>query len=173
MRSVSTAIGGSIGVIMLGATLVSAAASSANTINACVNDVTGIVRVIDPAKGAQCIAAKGGLHETPMSWNQQGPAGAPGTPGPAGPPGAAGPAGGGTVETGGTTTVLVNVGVTTKFHTACSAGTPIGRNFFADGEVHIIQDRAGEEYGFPGWIMEIVNLSGRQLNMQVSAICLR
>lgn len=55
-------------------------AKALTVINACVNKATGAVRIANAC----------GRSETPLSWNQQGPAG---SQGPAGPPGAQGPAG--------------------------------------------------------------------------------
>lgn len=63
------------------------------TIHACVNNVTGVVRIIDPARAGRCITANGALKETPLDWNQQGPQGLPGLQGAAGPSGPQGPAG--------------------------------------------------------------------------------
>jgi hypothetical protein len=68
---------------------VAAAAGPEPAISACVNKVTGSVRVIDPAKHQTCAS----LLETPLSWNQQGIQGTPGAAGPQGTPGAPGPAG--------------------------------------------------------------------------------
>jgi hypothetical protein len=61
-------------------------AADAQVINACVVKKTGVVKIAPTCT----------TEETPLSWNIQGPAGAPGPQGPAGPqgaPGAQGPAG--------------------------------------------------------------------------------
>jgi hypothetical protein len=54
-------------------------------INGCYEKRTGILRVIDKEAGKSCLS-----FETPITWNQKGPAGAQG---PAGAPGPAGPKG--------------------------------------------------------------------------------
>jgi uncharacterized repeat protein (TIGR02543 family) len=64
--------------------------SGTNTFHGCVNDATGVMRVIDPAKSGQlgaCITTKGVLHETAITWNQQGVPGVAGAQGVAGAPG--------------------------------------------------------------------------------------
>jgi hypothetical protein len=68
-----------------------AAAGGANVISACKLDHAGTIRVIDPSRSGaagHCTRA-----ETPISWNQQGPAGAMGATGPQGPKGDTGAAG--------------------------------------------------------------------------------
>lgn len=55
-------------------------------INACVNEVNGLVRIVAP--GTVCKPV-----ETAMTWNSTGPAGATGAAGPVGAAGPAGPAG--------------------------------------------------------------------------------
>jgi len=67
-------------------TAVSAIATTNNTINACVNRTTNLVRII--SAGDTC---KSG--EDPLSWNIVGPAGPSGPAGPTGAAGAVGPAG--------------------------------------------------------------------------------
>ena len=63
----------------------------------CVNNRTGVLRVIDPSKtgfAGQCIIHRHG--ETAITWNQtgpQGPKGDTGSQGPAGPQGSQGPQG--------------------------------------------------------------------------------
>ena len=52
-------------------------------ISGCATKVGGVLRVIDVEKGQKCHATL----ETPIAWNQTGPAGAPGAAGPAGPTG--------------------------------------------------------------------------------------
>ena len=77
-------------VLAASATIVTASVPDANgTISACVNDRTGVVRIIDSAKPGllgRCISS-GLLVETGVVWN------ASGAPGPAGPVGLQGPAG--------------------------------------------------------------------------------
>lgn len=81
-------------VVVLIAGAVSASIPGPNgLISACV-DRLGVIRVIDVQAGGRCV-----LRETPLNWNQSGPAGpagpagAAGRPGPAGPTGSPGPAG--------------------------------------------------------------------------------
>ena len=72
--------GGLLGglIVLVGGTVVASADGAASgTINACVTNRTGTVRIIDPAQGQACIANL----ETPSSWNQTGPQGIPGQPG--------------------------------------------------------------------------------------------
>ena len=57
--------------------------SYADVINACKNDRSGIIRIVDDV--ADCRGS-----ETPLSWNTEGPQGEPGPPGPQGPPGSPG-----------------------------------------------------------------------------------
>ena len=63
-----------------------AAIPGGGQIDGCYSKVAGVLRVIDRAKGETCNAKL----ETPIGWNQTGPAGAPGAAGPAGPAGAKG-----------------------------------------------------------------------------------
>ncbi len=80
-------------VVALGAAAAIAAGaipSSDGTIQGCYNQDGGNLRVVDNS-GTEC-----GEFETPLNWNQQGPAGPKGdtgATGPAGPPGPPGPAG--------------------------------------------------------------------------------
>ena len=71
---------------------------SDGTIHGCVNQATGVLRVIDtdrPGNLGRCIASGPALlRETPLDWNQVGP---PGPEGPRGEQGPAGPTGGGAV----------------------------------------------------------------------------
>jgi hypothetical protein len=55
--------------------------SSNGTISACL-DAKGALKVIDAEAGTTCAAGR-----EPLTWNQQGPQGAPGVPGPKGDPG--------------------------------------------------------------------------------------
>jgi hypothetical protein len=79
------------GVGVLAASIVTigtvASAAPEPTVNACVGKLTGLVRIIDPAKQS-C----SGL-EKPLSWNQRGVPGPAGAAGPAGPAGVTGPTG--------------------------------------------------------------------------------
>lgn len=83
-----------IGVLAVSIVTIGSVASAAGpepTVNGCVGKLTGLLRVIDPAKNQKCT----GL-ETPISWAQRGvpgPVGATGAQGPAGPAGATGPRG--------------------------------------------------------------------------------
>lgn len=81
-----------LGVVVVG-TAYAGSGASRNSINGCVNDRTGVLRVIDPAKGGRCDGRRGWTHESSISWKQTG-GGAAGPQGPAGPPGPRGPAGG-------------------------------------------------------------------------------
>jgi hypothetical protein len=58
---------------------------SDGTFHACVNQATGLVRVIDPDRSGslgRCISSGPALlRETPVKWNQTGPAGPQGPPG--------------------------------------------------------------------------------------------
>ena len=76
-----------IAVGAAGSIAIGAIPSSSGVITGCY-DKSGLLRVIDKEAGSQC--ADG---ETELSWNQQGPAGAPGQQGPAGPKGDTGPRG--------------------------------------------------------------------------------
>src|SRR5689334_9576194 len=86
-----------LAVLLVGAGSTAMAQPAATTINACVGNTGGIVRIIDPAQGQTCNAQ----FEHAVSWAQQGPPGPPGAQGPKGDKGdtgAPGPAGpGGTV----------------------------------------------------------------------------
>jgi hypothetical protein len=81
-----------LGALAVGTAYGAGSRSSKNTINGCVNDRTGVLRVIDPAKGGRCDGRRGWSHETAISWSQSG--GSVGPQGPAGPPGPRGPSGG-------------------------------------------------------------------------------
>jgi type VI secretion system secreted protein Hcp len=94
-RATVLAVGGLVAGITVATGVAQAASSDTNTIYGCVSTKDGAVRVA--AEGLAC-----GKSESPISWNQTGPAGAPGAdgqPGPAGrdgrdgQPGPAGPAG--------------------------------------------------------------------------------
>jgi hypothetical protein len=74
-------------VVVLGAGLAYAAIPHSGTgvINGCYEKRTGILRVINAEAGKTCLN-----FETPISWNQRGPAGPPGPKGEKGDPGAQG-----------------------------------------------------------------------------------
>jgi hypothetical protein len=81
---------GAAAAAILGGGLVTAAASrndasEESVIRACVNNTNGQVRIVDSDRCRH--------NEHAISWNVQGPAGAPGPAGPPGPAGATGPAG--------------------------------------------------------------------------------
>jgi hypothetical protein len=76
------------GTLILGSGAAYAAVAGTEEFHGCVGKLTGSLRVIDPAKNQHCLAL-----ETPITWNQTGPAGVPGPTGPAGPAGPVGPAG--------------------------------------------------------------------------------
>lgn len=65
---------------------ISIASESNDGIDACVDRVSGLARILIDDR--QCLAT-----EAPVSWARQGPAGPPGAAGPAGPSGAEGPPG--------------------------------------------------------------------------------
>lgn len=62
--------------------------SSTGTINGCYQSRLGLLRVIDTQASKTCTQ-----HETPITWNQQGPRGDAGAQGPTGPTGAVGATG--------------------------------------------------------------------------------
>jgi hypothetical protein len=84
-----------VGVLALSMVTIGSVASAAGPeplINGCVGKLTGLLRVIDPARSQTCSKL-----ETPISWSQRGvpgPVGPTGATGPAGPVGPQGPAGG-------------------------------------------------------------------------------
>ena len=90
-RATVLAVGGLVAGITVATGVAQAAGSDTNTIYGCVSAKDGAVRVV--AEGIAC-----GKSESPISWNQTGPAGAPGAAGSAGrdgrdgQPGPAGPA---------------------------------------------------------------------------------
>ncbi|GAA0957087.1 hypothetical protein GCM10009554_67380 [Kribbella koreensis] len=75
-----------VSIVTIGS--VASAAAPEPTVNGCVGKLTGLLRVVDPARNQRC----SGL-ETPISWAQRGLPGAPGAPGATGATGAQGPAG--------------------------------------------------------------------------------
>ncbi|MEO5899268.1 MAG: type VI secretion system tube protein Hcp [Ilumatobacteraceae bacterium] len=90
---------GAVGVVcVLGAaTLVSASVpDSAGTFQGCVGNLTGLLRIVDPAKpgtAGHCVTGPGLLRETPISFGSEGAPGPVGPSGDTGPAGATGPAG--------------------------------------------------------------------------------
>jgi hypothetical protein len=78
-----------VAVLLGGTVALGAIPGAGGKIDGCYTKVGGIVRVIDKAKGEAC----GSKLETPLSWNQTGPSGAPGSAGPMGEKGDSGPAG--------------------------------------------------------------------------------
>jgi hypothetical protein len=71
------AICGSAATLLVGGITWAAIPGDGGVINACYGKVGGVVRVIDTAKREKCLTA----IEVPLSWNQQGQKGDPGTPG--------------------------------------------------------------------------------------------
>jgi hypothetical protein len=73
--------------VLVGATAYAAIPDAGTAVfHGCVGKRTGVLRVIDPSAGGRCSTIRG-LEETPIQWNQTGPAGPPGpvgSPGPAG-----------------------------------------------------------------------------------------
>lgn len=85
-RGVVGVLGVALGLAVGGASVAYAAVPDPNgTIHGCVGQLTGSLRVIDPSTGAAC-----SVLEKPLTFSQQGPAGAQGPSGPAGPAGATG-----------------------------------------------------------------------------------
>lgn len=82
-RPVTQCLGSVVTVVALLAGA-SGASAQTSTINACANQKTGVLRLLNA--GQTC--NKG---ETAVSWNQQGPMGVVGPQGPQGPEGPAGP----------------------------------------------------------------------------------
>jgi hypothetical protein len=80
-----------ITALVVGGVALATIPSSGGVISGCYEKRTGLLRVIDTEAGKTCMS-----FETPISWNQQGPKGDPGSAGlagPAGTDGAQGPAG--------------------------------------------------------------------------------
>ena len=166
-----TMAGAAWGLMLFGgATVVSASVPNTDgTISGCINDATGVVRIIDTSKPGtlgRCISV-GILRETPVTWNARGlpgptgGTGSAGPAGPAGPPGADGAAGpAGAVGPQGPpgpspsidiylmpiATVDVAPGEFGVVSSPCPPATvPIGRDLFTDGEFSITTDAAGHE----------------------------
>lgn len=89
---IGAAMTATLGVVLVGHAVL-AGFSDGGVIQSCIDNASGSLRVIDATDPVQaCDAAT----ETPISWNQRGPAGptgATGGQGPAGPAGATGPTG--------------------------------------------------------------------------------
>src|SRR4026207_2535483 len=89
-HSIALAVATSCGAtLLIGGIAWAAIPGDGGGISACYGKVTGIVRVIDTAKGEKCVTAL----EVPFSWNQKGQkgdSGAPGAPGAPGTPGTPG-----------------------------------------------------------------------------------
>src|SRR5690242_12870685 len=82
-------LGGAVALAgLIGGAAYATIPGSDGSINGCYLKVTGLLRVIDTAKGQHCTGV-----EVPITWNEHGAAGAQGPQGPAGPAGPQGPAG--------------------------------------------------------------------------------
>lgn len=87
-RTVTLTAATALALCGLGA-LAASAVTTSPTYRGCVNDATGVLRIVTQGKAGSlgnCITASGVLHETGIAWTQ-------GDPGPAGPAGIQGPAG--------------------------------------------------------------------------------
>jgi hypothetical protein len=80
LRRIPIVLGLAVVLLLGGAAAYAAIPGSNGAINGCVNVRTGVLRVVDAAKGQRCIERPQALRETAISWNQRGPAG-PATPG--------------------------------------------------------------------------------------------
>lgn len=89
LRRIPTVLGLAVLLLLAGGVAFAAIPSRGGTFIGCVNDRSGVLRVIDPARGQKCIQRPTALRETRISWNQTGPAGPVGPAGPAGPGGTA------------------------------------------------------------------------------------
>jgi hypothetical protein len=80
-----TAVGTALAMLALAGAAYAglSAVTASEVITACTNESNGQIRLVDDA--ADCKS-----QETAISWNKEGPPGAPGTPGAQGPPGAQG-----------------------------------------------------------------------------------
>jgi hypothetical protein len=83
IRRVLLVLSGIVAVLLLAATAYAAIPSPDGAFHGCVSKRTGLLRVIDPTAGGKCSTIRG-LEETPIQWNQTGPAGPPGSGGVAG-----------------------------------------------------------------------------------------
>src|SRR6478735_4067872 len=86
-------VGVGIAALLVGGGTVaySAIPSNDGTFRGCVNNATGVLRVIDTSKSGalgSCITSPAALKETAISWNERG---IPGDRGPIGPQGERGP----------------------------------------------------------------------------------
>ena len=82
---VAAAVGLTIG---LGGAVWASIPDASGVIHACYKAQNGQLRIVDPSQGQTCVPS-----ETPLQWNQAGPAGTPGAPGAPGAAGTAGPQG--------------------------------------------------------------------------------
>lgn len=85
-------LGGALAVLVLGGTGLAIAAipsSKTGTYTGCVNDKTGVLRVINAQASKKCASKT----EKTITWSQRGPVGLPGGTGPQGPQGIQGPKG--------------------------------------------------------------------------------
>jgi hypothetical protein len=133
--------------------------SSGGVVTACYAKA-GDLRVIDAEAGAQC---KSG--ETPLSWDQQGPAGPVGPAGPPGTPGASGITGYEivveSVEIGGAQSGGIFVD--------CPAGKKaLSGGFFAPA-VNVTQSRP--VFGGTAWHVSGQNLSTVALDLEATVVC--
>jgi hypothetical protein len=80
LRRIPIVLGLAVVLLLGGAMAYAAIPGSNGAINGCVNARTGVLRVVDAAKGQKCLNRPQALRETAISWNQRGPAG-PATPG--------------------------------------------------------------------------------------------
>ncbi|WP_426574371.1 hypothetical protein [Aquihabitans sp. McL0605] len=99
-RRIVTRTGAAVAVTLMlitGTSVARAATATPDTtVHGCINQATGVLRVIDPTKTGglgHCITSPAALRETELTWNQKGDPGPIGPSGPAGPAGAPGPAG--------------------------------------------------------------------------------
>jgi hypothetical protein len=108
-------------LLLAGGVALAAIPSGDGTIYACYKDQNGQLRVIDDEAGDTCLPS-----ETPISWNQQGPAG------PAGPPGVQGPQGDPGLSGVETVTNVVN-GINFVGTTGAQASCPSGKRVIGGG----------------------------------------
>lgn len=85
------AVGGSTLLVTAGGIAYAESSTAPTTYTACVNKLTGVVRVVDDA--SRCITRSGPLQETVTTLSATAPPGPSGTQGPPGPDGSPGPQG--------------------------------------------------------------------------------
>jgi hypothetical protein len=129
--------------------------SNDGTINACYGNLTGFVRIIDSASD------KCRPWETPISWNQTGPAGPPGK---------------GLVTMAWSDWVSVPAGEIRFASAVCPRGSvALGSAYHAekweDKVVVSESDPIGHPDGRSGWYLKVVNLGGTDANFIMRAIC--